>query len=173
MALVLSPASPEEPTLLHSIYRLPLLTPKGLHAMAGSCLRARLRVHRPRLAASAQTQRVSYWPARMERTQGPDGSFKSDNRLVGPLARWAILCAHNDLRGRIEVRGEPDQAWHKAEGSRPLSPYPWLDTASPFTPMGSYGVVAPAPFSGTVAEAASAMIDPNDTDALFPAPGAR
>ena len=129
------------------------------------------------LSASRSTSRISVrlaWEtARMERTQGPDGSFKSDNRLVGPLARWAILCAHNDLRGRIEVRGEPDQAWHKAEGSRPLSPYPWLDTASPFTPMGSYGVVAPAPFSGTVAEAASAMIDPDDTDTLFPAPGAR
>ncbi len=80
MALVLSPASPEEPTLLHSIYRLPLLTPKGLHAMAGSCLRARLRVRRPRLAASAQTQRVSYWPAVSEihvATRSSAGSLSS------------------------------------------------------------------------------------------------
>ena len=128
------------------------------------------------LSASSRKDRVSVrlaWEmARAERSAGPEGSnYKADNRLVGPLARWAILCARNDLRGRIEVRGEPDPSWHKAEGPRP-TPYPWLDTAKPFEPLGSYGVTAPAPFSGTLAQAASA-IDPDDTDALFPAPEAR
>ena len=123
------------------------------------------------LASSRSTSRISVrlaWEtARMERSEGPDGSFKADNRLVGPLARWAILCAHNDIRGRIEVRGEPDPSWNSKEGGRPVNPYPWLDTAKPFEPLGSYGVTAPAPFSGTIAQAASA-IDPDDTDALFP-----
>lgn len=119
------------------------------------------------LSASSRKDRVSVrlaWEmARMERSVGPDGSYKADNRLVGPLARWAILCAHNDLRGRIEVRGEPDPSWHKADGPRPGNPYPWLDTAKPFEPVGSYGIATPRPESATVAE----IVDELDDEELF------